>query len=176
MTFTLETRRLILREQTQDDMAALWGILGDAANVPYYTRPFTPEEVLAGICRNISRYREFGFGLWAVTLKDGGAVIGQVGLTPQDVDGTTEVEVGWQINRRVWRRGYATEAGLVSADYGLREVGLEHLISLIRPENIPSARVAEKLGMSIRNQTTHAALLHDVWQITMNEWVAPAGD
>lgn len=172
MTFRLETARLTLRHQTEDDLAALWAILGDEESMTYYPRPFTAEEVLGWIKRNRSRYTELGFGLWAVTLKEDGTVIGQVGLTPQHVDGTVEIEVGWQINRRVWGRGYGTEAAVASRDFGFTHAGLDHVISLIRPENVPSARVAAKLGMEVRNQTMRAGLVHDVWQITRDQWDA----
>lgn len=170
MSLTIETRRLVLREETEDDLGALCAILGDEATMAFYPRPFTAEEVLAWIRRNLERYRTLGFGLWAVTLKEEDQVIGQVGLTPQLVNGAEEMEVGWQIERRRWGRGYATEAALASRDFAFAEAGLDHIISLVRPDNAPSARVAAKLGMEVREQVTRAAVPHDVWELTRPRW------
>jgi RimJ/RimL family protein N-acetyltransferase len=58
----------------------------------------------------------------------------------------TEVEIGWMLAREHWGRGYATEAALALRDWGIAERRLTRLISLIRPGNDPSIRVAERIG------------------------------
>jgi [ribosomal protein S5]-alanine N-acetyltransferase len=165
-----ETPRLILREQTEDDLAPLLSVLGDEETMSFYPRPYTPEEVLAWIRRNMRRYRERGFGLWAVVLKESERVVGQVGLVPQQMEDREEIEVGWQINRRVWRRGYATEAAIASRDLAFVEHRLGHLVSLVRPDNVPSASVARRLGMTVHRQIVRSGMVHDVWRITRRTW------
>jgi RimJ/RimL family protein N-acetyltransferase len=111
----------------------------------------------------MASYRDNGFGLWALTLKDSGDFVGDTGLTWQDVDGEPVVEVGWHVDRRFQRQGLATEAGRACLDHGFGPLGLDRIISLIRPENEPSWRVAEKLGMGIWKETMRAHFLHRVY-------------
>jgi len=158
----LETERLILRELTLDDVEPLREVLGDPWTMRYYHHPYSREEVVDWIERWTASYRDNGFGLWALVLKDSGELVGDTGLTWQDVDGEPLVEVGWHVNKRFQRRGLATEAGRASLDYGLGPLGLDRIISLIRPENEPSWRVAEKLGMRVWKQTMRSHYLHGV--------------
>ena len=83
----LETPRLILREMTDDDFTVLYRVLGDAHLMCYYPYPFDEARVRSWIARNRERYRVFGFGLWAVCLKDTGEMIGDCGLSMQWING-----------------------------------------------------------------------------------------
>ena len=105
----LETERLILRELTLDDVDSLHEVLGDPWTMRYYHHPFSRAEVVAWIERWMASYRDNGFGLWALVLKDSGEVVGDTGLTWQDVDGEPLVEVGWHVSKRFQRQGLATE-------------------------------------------------------------------
>ena len=75
----IETKRLILREMTEDDFGALYEVLGDSDIMRHYPYTFDESRVRGWITRNIERYRVFGFGLWAVVLKETGEVIGDCG-------------------------------------------------------------------------------------------------
>jgi RimJ/RimL family protein N-acetyltransferase len=159
----LETDRLLLRELTLDDVEAMHEVLGDPWTMRYYHHPFSRQEVVDWIERWMASYRDNGFGLWALTLKDSGELVGDTGLTWQDVDGEPLVEVGWHVHRRFQRQGLATDAGRACLDHGFGPLGLDRIISLIRPENEPSWRVAEKLGMGIWKETMRAHFLHRVY-------------
>ena len=148
--FRLETERLVLRPFDLEDIDELAPILGDPETMQYYPAPFTLEKSRQWIEWNLSNYREHGHGLWALEAKETGELLGDCGLIPQTVDGRREVEVGWHVKRSHWRRGLATEAGAACRDYAFGDLGLARLISLIRPENVASRRVAEKLGMTDR--------------------------
>ena len=161
----LETERLILRELTLDDVEPLREVLGDPWTMRYYHHAFSRAEVVEWIERWMASYRDNGFGLWALELKDSGRFVGDTGLTWQDVEGKRMVEVGWHVHRLDQRKGYATEAGRASLDYGFGILGLDRIISLIQPQNEPSWRVAEKLGMRVWKETDHANLLHRVYLI-----------
>jgi [ribosomal protein S5]-alanine N-acetyltransferase len=65
------------------------------------------------------------------------------------VDGKTELEIGYHINRERWNQGFATEAARAVVDYAFRQFDVDHVISLIRPENAASRRVAEKSGLAL---------------------------
>lgn len=153
--FRLETERLVLRPFTADDLDGIHAVLGDAEIMEYYPAPFTREQSQRWIEWNLGHYRDRGHGLWVLESKDTGELVGDCGLIPQTVDGRREVEVGWHVRRDQQRKGLATEAARECVRYAFEEMGLTRLISLIRPENLPSRRVAEKLGMTVEKETSH---------------------
>jgi RimJ/RimL family protein N-acetyltransferase len=167
----LDTPRLWLREFTLDDLDDLHQVLGDPETMRFYPQPKTREGTLAWIewCR--LSYEQQGFGLWALILKETEALIGDCGLTVQDVDGEELVEVGYHVKRSHWRWGLATEAALASRDHAFDVVGVDRLIALVRVENEPSAGVARKIGMSVWKETDRAGLPHVVYSLTRKEWL-----
>jgi len=144
----LQTPRLLLREFNPQDAAALEPVLGDPVAMEWYPEPLDRRGVESWIRRNLDRYQRNGHGLWAMLLKDSGELIGDCGCTIQDVEGKNEMEVGYHVRRDLWRRGYATEAARACMDYAFSTLGAKRVISMIRPENVPSRRVAEKNGMT----------------------------
>ena len=83
MKMILETERLFLREMNMDDFDALYVVLADSDIMQHYPYSFDVKRVREWIVRNMKRYEENGFGLWAVCLKDTGEMIGDCGLTGQ---------------------------------------------------------------------------------------------
>jgi ribosomal-protein-alanine N-acetyltransferase len=161
----LQTQRLSLREFELEDVDALAAILSDPETMRYYPMPFDRAAVVDWILRNRTRYANDGFGLWAMILKATGDLIGDCGLVRQSVDGLDEIEIGYHVRRDLWGQGYASEAARACRDYGFSSLKVDRLISLIRPENLQSRRVAEKNGMTIWKETTRANLLHYVYAI-----------
>jgi RimJ/RimL family protein N-acetyltransferase len=160
---TLETDRLILRELERSDVDPLLEVLGDPWTMRFYPHPFSRDEVVAWVERWRASYATNGFGLMALELKESGRLVGDTGLSLQHVDGEAFPEVGWHVHRSHQRQGLATEGARACLDDGFRSIGLERIISLIRPENVPSWRVAEKLGMRIWKETNHSGLRHRVY-------------
>lgn len=144
----IETPRLRLREMTSGDASALHAVVGDAETMRWYPRPLTREDVDDAIARQIGRYPS-GTGLLAMVLRETGELIGDCGPVWQQADGPPEVEIGYHVRRDCWNRGYATEAARAVRDYAFAALDCDHVISLIRPENLPSRRVAEKNGLSL---------------------------
>jgi ribosomal-protein-alanine N-acetyltransferase len=161
----LETSRLILREFRPEDVDALALTLSDAETMRFYPAPFDRVGVENWISCNLRRYREHGHGLWAMILKSSGELIGDCGLTVQDIEGQNEIEIGYHVRRDLWGRGLATEAARACRDHGFARLPVARLISLIRPENLPSCRVAEKNGMTVWKEVTRATLPHLVYAI-----------
>ncbi len=159
----LETGRLLLREMVHDDFQALFEIFSDEETMSFYPKPFDRDKVNSWIEWNRSSYRENGYGLWTVLHKESGTVIGDCGLIRQIVDGIVEVEIGYHTNKKFWGEGYATEAALACRDYAFNSLGVPRVISLIRPENSPSRRVAEKNGMTVEKETIKSDYLHYVY-------------
>lgn len=73
----LETEHLYLREMAPSDFPSLCKILQDEKAMYAYEGAFNEEEVHEWLDRQLSRYRKWGFGLWAVILKETGEMIGQ---------------------------------------------------------------------------------------------------
>jgi len=164
----LETSRVILREFCSDDADALARTLSDPETMRFYPAPFDRAGVEAWIARNLRRYQEHGHGLWAMVLKSSGELVGDCGLTVQDVDGQSEIEIGYHVRRDLWGQGLATEAAHACRDFGFERLPVERLISLIRPENLPSRRVAEKNGMTVWKEVRWQDLVHRVYAIRRN--------
>jgi RimJ/RimL family protein N-acetyltransferase len=144
----LETSRLRLCEFVPQDADALATVLGDPVAMQYYPSAFERKGVEEWIERNRERYQRDGYGLWAMLLKDSGELIGDCGCILQDVEGANHVEIGYHVRRDLWGRGYATEAALACMEYAFIRLGVARVISMIRPENLQSLKVAEKNGMS----------------------------
>ncbi len=162
----LETERLVLRHMEQEDADALAAVLSDPVAMQYYPHAFSREEVAQWIERWMASYDANAYGLYAIVLRKTGKVIGDCGHALQDVDGKREIEIGYHVRRNLWGQGYATEAARACVAYGFETLCAPRLISLIRPENFPSRRVAEKAGMNIVGETVRKDILHFVYAIS----------
>jgi len=173
------TGRLRLRELTPADRPALAAILQDPETMVAYEGPFSDAEVDAWLTKTLRRYAEDGFGHWAVELAPTDAVIGQCGLTMQNIEGDLLPEVGYLFNRRFWHYGYATEAARASLTYGFGDLGLPRVYCQIRDTNTASQAVALRLGMKeIRRFTKHyrgAIIPHILYAIDQADWVDDDG-
>ncbi len=154
---TMETERLLLREMTPDDFGALYRVLADPGIMRHYPYAFDEDRVRSWIARNVNRYRECGFGLWAVCLKDTGEMIGDCGLTLQNIDGKTLPEIGYHIRRDCQRKGYAREAAAAVRDWAFRHTDYPALYSYCKYTNEPSIRTAESIGMRFEREYPDAA-------------------
>lgn len=147
-TVVLETERLRLRHFAPGDIAALKAVLGDPIAMRWYPAPFNHDGVTAWIERNINRYQREGHGLWAMILKSSGELIGDCGCVMQEVEGKQAVEIAYHVRRDLWGNGYATEAAHACIEFAFNQLGAQRVISMIRPENVNSRRVAEKNGLT----------------------------
>jgi [ribosomal protein S5]-alanine N-acetyltransferase len=168
----METSRLLLREFRRNDADALALVISDPEAMRFYPAPFNRVGVEQWIERNLRRYADYGHGLWGMVLKSTGELIGDCGLTFQNVDGTNELEIGYHVRRDLWKQGLATEAARACRDHGFGRLSAERIISLIRPENLPSRRVAEKNGMKIWKETIHQDVQHLVYCIRREHMAA----
>ena len=147
MRRVIETERLFLREMDMDDYDALYRVLADPRIMRHYPYTFDEERVRGWIERNMNRYRCNGFGLWAVCLKETGEMIGDCGLTLQNINGETLPEIGYHIRGDLQRRGYAKEAAGAVRDWAFRNTDYPALYSYCKYTNEASYRTAESIGM-----------------------------
>jgi [ribosomal protein S5]-alanine N-acetyltransferase len=164
---TIETARLRLRPFAPDlsDVDAMFQVLGDAVSMRWYPHPFDRDEARRWVERWLERYATGEVGLLAIEDRGTGRVLGDCGPSIQDVDGEPMVELGWHVLRSRQREGIATEAGEACRDWVFANVDTPFLISLIRPENVASRRVAEKLGFEIWRGTIRAGWGHLVYRL-----------
>lgn len=142
----LETRRLTLREMNEADFDSLNLVLGDSQNMRYYPHTFDEERVRAWIERNMERCRIFGFGLWAVCVKETGELIGDCGLTMQNINGVIKPEIGYHIRADRQRKGYAKEAAIAVRDWTFENTPFREIYSYMKYTNEPSEKTALSWG------------------------------
>lgn len=148
----LETSRLILRKMNQSDFCSLCKILKDREVMYAYEGPFNDDEVQEWLDRQILRYGKYGFGLWAVVLKETDEMIGQCGITMQDFKNRLVPEVGYLFQKSYWHKGYALEAAIACREYAFNILNFEEVFSIIRDTNTASQNVAKRNGMTITDK------------------------
>ena len=165
----IETKRLVLREMTEDDFDALYAILSDPETMKYYPKPYDENGVNRWIAWCRDSYAKHGFGLWAVTLN--GAFIGDCGISMQPINGQWLPEIGYHICKDHWRKGYASEAAAACIRVAFEAFGFPAVYSYMNADNEPSWRTAMKNGMTLVDEYAddhHGAL--KVYRITHEEW------
>jgi ribosomal-protein-alanine N-acetyltransferase len=142
-----ETERLRLREFVETDFDDVYSMLSDPIAMKYYPNPYTREHVRKWEDTGIERYQRHGHGLWVNELKDDNSFVGYVGLINHEIDEVAEIEIGYMLKKEFWGKGYATEAAHGCKNYGFEILKQTKLVSFIDPANLPSKRVAERIGM-----------------------------
>ncbi|MDE6386207.1 MAG: GNAT family N-acetyltransferase [Lachnospiraceae bacterium] len=150
----LETERLYLREMKQDDFKSLCKIMQDKETMYAYEGAFSDIEVQEWLDRQISRYQKWGFGLWAVILKQTDEMIGQCGLSMQPWKDAEVLEIGYLFMRSYWHKGYAAEAAKACKRYAFEALNVNEVCSIIRDTNTASQNVAIRNGMSVADSWT----------------------
>jgi [ribosomal protein S5]-alanine N-acetyltransferase len=156
----LETERLVLRKPEPGDVDGYAEIWGDPEVVRFLGgRTLTREEAESGIERMLKQWDRHGVGLFSVIRKEDERLIGRVGYLlwdperwanamHEELEEPLELEIGWVVASAFWNHGYATEAAIACRDQAFGPLGRDRVISLIAAENVPSIRVAEKIGES----------------------------
>jgi ribosomal-protein-alanine N-acetyltransferase len=140
----LETPRLRLRPMVAADATPLLALFGDRRVMKSFNaKPFDRVAMDRWVARNLTHQEVYGFGLFTIEERDSGTVIGDCGLELMDLG----AELGYDLRRDRWGRGFATEAASAVRDHAFGELGIDRLVSLIRVGNQASSRVAEKVGM-----------------------------
>lgn len=164
-SFVLETSRLQFRELTATDVTWVEEMFAHPEVTRYYERRFDRRDAELFVERQIERYARDGHGLWLALERESGRTVGTLGLVIQDVEGAREPEIGYLLHRASWGRGYATEAAAGIRDAAFSRWSYPRVISLIRPINLPSRRVAERIGMTIERTVRHVGMEHLLYSI-----------
>jgi RimJ/RimL family protein N-acetyltransferase len=145
----IETDRLVLRNWREGDRQTFFEMNADPKVMRFFEKTRSRAESDALLVRLAEEIDRDGYGFWAVELRETGEVTGFTGL--RDIHFvapfTPAVEIGWRLLTPHWGNGYATEAARACLAYGFEQVGLAEIVSFAVPENLPSRRVMERIGM-----------------------------
>jgi RimJ/RimL family protein N-acetyltransferase len=140
----LETDRLILRGWSEADLDPFAAMAADPEVMRHLGEPQDRAGSWRAMALHAGHWALRGYGNWAVERRADGVLLGRAGLW--NPEGWPGLELGWKLARHAWGHGYATEAARAAMGWAWSALGATELISLIRPENERSARVAERLG------------------------------
>ena len=153
-TKILETKRLMLRRLTLDDLAALFALYSDQEIRRYFPEgTLTYEETKEELEWFLNGHPAHPqLGLWATIHKETNQFIGRCGLLPWTIEQRPEVEVAYLLAKEYWGQGLGTEAAQAIVYYGFEQLQLSRLICMIYPENQASIKVARKIGMTFEKE------------------------
>jgi RimJ/RimL family protein N-acetyltransferase len=146
----LTTPRLRLRQFVAADHEAYAAMSADAEVMRYIGGggPVSSDDAWRGIAGMLGHWALRGYGMWALQLRGGGGpMIGRAGFI--DPPGWPGFEIGWLLAREHWGHGYAREAVQAVLAVAFGPLRRESAISLIRPGNARSIRLAERLGATL---------------------------
>lgn len=143
----METKRLLIREISVDDLDNLYKIYEDES-VTRFTEPLyeRPEEEYFTKAYIKNMYRFYGYGLWVVILKETGELIGRAGLSNRNINGENEVEIGYLFGEKYQKKGYAYESCTAIIDFAKYKLELNKLNCFTDSRNTRAINLAKKLG------------------------------
>lgn len=151
---TLTTERLLMRAFRESDLDEYAAMCADPEVMRYLGegRPLARWEAWRQMAMIIGHWQLRGYGMWAVEENSTGKLLGRIGCFYPE--GWPGFEIGWTLGRQAWGKGFATEGARAALDFAFQTLDQNHVISLIRPDNQASIRVAERLGESLEGSVT----------------------
>lgn len=171
----LQTPRLVLRPFGEEDVDLLAKLMANADFMTFSLGLFSRDETTVFLEKIIGWQRRGLPSQFAVIHRADNRLIGYCGFFHQQVDGREEIEIGYRLDPDYWRRGLASEAARGVRDHAFRDLKLQRVISLIHPDNAPSRRVAEKMGMALEKETVFRGFPTLVFALTRERWLAEDG-
>jgi ribosomal-protein-alanine N-acetyltransferase len=166
--FRLDTERLFIRPWQESDRPAFRTMSGDREVMRYVHggEPYTEEEIDQFMARQKKQLDDLGMCMGALVEKSTGHVVGVAGVQPLGASG--DIEIGWWLNREVWGRGYATEAGGAAMNHVLETLKRPRVVAIIDPGNKSSVGVVNRLGFTYDRRYTGAELKHRLPEIVVD--------
>jgi aminoglycoside 6'-N-acetyltransferase len=161
----LDTARLILTPIVEDDLADYVGLRGDP-RTRVYSRSGVPvpfEQARTELLDSCASWREQGRGDWRIGDPDG-SFLGVIVIRP-DKNDPAGVEIGWVLAPEAWGRGIATEAASLAVADLLERSDTTRITAYLQAANAASRRVAEKVGLQLREQGIDSrGVLVEAWE------------
>lgn len=146
MEYIVESERLGLRKLTEADFDVICVFLKDPEVMYAWGHGFSDEEVRKWLGKNLKRYDKDGYGFFLAIEKQTGDPVGVIGIIHNEINGRQRWEIGYIIDKRHWRRGFAREGSKACLKHAFSTMGLEEMVFQMRTDNIPSQKVAQSLG------------------------------
>lgn len=151
---------------TANDFNNLQEIFTDPVAMKYYNSTRNAQETNEWIQWTLENYAKFGTGLWIIEDKATGKFLGQCGIVPQEVDGVTEMGMGYLLVRKAWGKGYATEAALACKNHAFTKMKIKKVVAVIDIYNQSSIKVAQRIGMKKIKRTVKWGKWVDVYTVS----------
>lgn len=165
----LETARLRLEPFNESHYEGLRVMDNDPSVMRYINKGIvkTPEETWESIRRVKSRWENYGYSWWTIKEKASGAIVGAACLQHlANVEGAP-LEIGWRLMPEQNGKGYAKEAAKAIIDFAAEQTGATYLVAVADPENLPSQRVMQRLGMTYKAIERHYDVPCVVYELNM---------
>ncbi|PYK12216.1 MAG: hypothetical protein DME65_04735 [Verrucomicrobia bacterium] len=170
----LQTARLILRPFQAEDIGRLAELMANSDFTRFSLGPYTRKQTETVLQKFLAWNKARLPSQFAVVLRDNESVLGYCGFLHHP-ELPEEVEIGYRLDATYWNRGLITEAACAVRDYAFLDFKLTRVISLIHPENIPSRRVAEKIGMTPEKEITFRGFPTTVFALSREQWLSDRG-
>ena len=170
----LETPRLRLRPTRLEDLEAWTAMFQDAETCRYIGGVQPPSRAWRSFMTMFGAWRAQGFAMFSVIERETGRWIGRCG--PWYPPGWPGTEVGYSLAREAWGQGFATEAASAATDWAVHALGWTDIIQTIDPANLPSQRLAARLGATLRGPgrlpAPHENAPVEIWGQSREQWLA----
>ncbi len=177
MQFCIETPRLILRHWQESDIEPLAMLNADKKVMEFFLKPLNKDESYQLYIKAKDELLSYGYGVYAVELKEDRKFIGFVGFhqIPFDMDFTPGIEILWRLVAEKWNQGYATEAASACLEYAKKQFNFKEIYAFTSILNKRSERVMQKIGMQKVKDFNHPLVQpdnplyrHVLYKIDMN--------
>lgn len=158
-----ESERLKLRPVAEGDLSFLLSLFNNPLAMKYYPALRNEEQTRKWIRNYIEQQLKLGYSKWLIETKFTSQPVGHCGLVPTDIDGVSEIELGYFLHPDFWGKGLATEAATTVLDVAKNRFQLKRVVSAINPANIPSVEVAKRLGMK-KEKIGKASVADFTWE------------
>lgn len=155
--YEIETSRLRFRVWKEEDRIPFAKMNASDKVMEYFPSRLNTEQSDEMIIRIMNHFKDYGYGLWAVELKETQEFIGFIGFAHPTFESlfTPCVEIGWRIDENYWNKGYATEGAKACLEYGFKTLGMTEIYSFTSQINTRSSRVMRKIGLEEKGTFNH---------------------
>lgn len=156
-TYVFESERLGFRRWRESDRRAFSSMNADASVMKYFPQVLTKEASDLLIDRFEEHFVEKGYGIWAVEIKENREFIGLLEIN-MDVDFKKAIEIGWRLDKRFWKKGYASEGATACLEYAFNILKMNEIYSFTAVLNQPSEKVMQRIGMEKVKEFDHPSV------------------
>jgi RimJ/RimL family protein N-acetyltransferase len=159
-----ETKRLAAQRVRESDIDFLYEMHRNPRLMETLGGVRSTAQTQAYLSDNIEHWERYGHGLWILRARDDNRFLGRAALRRVDVEGSSEIEVGYAVLPPYWGLGLATEVANAIIDQAFSRLGVDSLVSFALPMNAASQRVMEKAGGTYERDIVHAGLPHVLYR------------